>query len=672
MNDDREDPILDACLEEYLGGLHPPDMKARILAEHLARSTAPFPLSQRHQFDSISPTGVPVIKRARRSQRPQHRRWWPLVAAGTTVAAALVVGAVGGLLWKQQQGLRSAPRRIAQQEPMAAPVEVESDLASAPAVSSEPTRVSQPQPTVAPSAPLVAPAEVERASVGAPERLATVEMLEERPSPVSDAEVVRAINELIRAGWDTAGLEPAAALTEAEWCERVHSRLLGRSPTEAERAQFLAHKSPDKRAKLIDSLTRGDLYVEEFAGYWSELWTDVLLASAARPVQRGELAQYLRRSFAQGKPLDDIAFELLTATGGGQPGVQDYLLAHADNRGIHAQTTAHVSRTFLGMSLACAQCHDHPTSPLRQKTFWELNAFLRQLRLEAASGRDWRLVNQDFAGEGTTPQDAEIYYSQRDGLLKAAYPVFVDGSAIPRSGRLSDVDRRAWLAQFVVRSEEFRQAMVNRIWSQLFGRGFTTPVDDLGPHNLPSHPILLSKLAEQFAAHDFDARALIRWIASSEPFGLSSHLMGERSAGERFFACYPTASPAAKPILESLQDAGVLYAKARDSANGLAARVTPRAISDTRELADLDRALSAISGSGVEQSSAATAFGVLIMRSDMTNPKKIEHMFYATVHRAPTPREAVAVEKLLAGREQESPAILQYVWWALANSREAR
>ena len=52
----------------------------------------------------------------------------------------------------------------------------------------------------------------------------------------------------------------------------------------------------------------------------------------------------------------------------------------------------------------------------------------------------------------------------------------------------------------VVGSPDFSRAIVNRTWAQILGRGFTWPIDDMGPHNQPSHPELLNYLADQFAA----------------------------------------------------------------------------------------------------------------------------------------------------------------------------
>ncbi len=80
---------------------------------------------------------------------------------------------------------------------------------------------------------------------------------------------------------------------------------------------------------------------------------------------------------------------------------------------------------------------------------------------------------------------------------------------------------------------------MNRLWAHFLGRGFTHPVDDMGPHNPPSHPELLDGLAVQFQSHQYDVKSLVRWIVLSEAFGLS----GKASSGNG--QSYPEAAQVA-------------------------------------------------------------------------------------------------------------------------------
>ncbi len=134
------------------------------------------------------------------------------------------------------------------------------------------------------------------------------------------------------------------------------------------------------------------------------------------------------------------------------------------------------------------------------------------------------LIDQDFAGESGRPQEADLFFQLRNGVTKVAYPVFVDGTEIGRSGYVEEINRRKELGKLVVASEYLEKMAVNRMWGQFLGYGFTKPVDDLGPHNPPSHPELLDYLAAEFRKSSFDNKQLIKWIVLSKPYQLSSRV----------------------------------------------------------------------------------------------------------------------------------------------------
>src|SRR5262249_10368821 len=71
-------------------------------------------------------------------------------------------------------------------------------------------------------------------------------------------------------------------------------------------------------------------------------------------------------------------------------------------------------------------------------------------------------------------------------------------------------------------SEYLAQAHVNRLWAHFLGYGFTKPIDDMGPHNPPTHPELLAALAAELKTRSYNQKELMRWILLSEPYSLSS------------------------------------------------------------------------------------------------------------------------------------------------------
>jgi hypothetical protein len=318
----------------------------------------------------------------------------------------------------------------------------------------------------------------------------------------------------VRAYWEARHLTPSPPATDGEWCRRVYLDVLGRIPTVAELEAYFAAPAAERKLRLVTRLL-GEEYVEEYAGNWATLWVNLLIGRTGgtdpnSPVNREGLAQSLRRAFQRNMPYDRLVEAIVAAEGVNRPGAEqfngfvNFIAGSLDDNAV--QATAKTSQIFLGLQIQCTQCHNHPFNDWKQNQFWELNAFFRQTRVKTertdSGGRQAQLVNQDFAGENGEPAEAMLFYELRNGLSRAALPVFVDGTRLPNpSGRIAEVDRRKELARLIVGSEYLAPALVNRMWAHFLGYGFTKPVDDMGPHNPPSHPELLAALAQEFKSH---------------------------------------------------------------------------------------------------------------------------------------------------------------------------
>ncbi|VAX41440.1 hypothetical protein MNBD_PLANCTO02-2212, partial [hydrothermal vent metagenome] len=112
------------------------------------------------------------------------------------------------------------------------------------------------------------------------------------------------------------------------------------------------------------------------------------------------------------------------------------------------------------------------------------------------------------------------FYENRRGVMRAAYPQFAGKKVNPAP----EVNRRKELARLIATGEKplLAKAMVNRMWAHFMGYGFTHPIDDMGPHNPPTHPELLDKLTIKFVASGYDLKQLIRWICNSRLYHLTS------------------------------------------------------------------------------------------------------------------------------------------------------
>ena len=531
-------------------------------------------------------------------------------------------------------------------------------------------------------------------------------LLDETPaSAITDKDIIAYINEQIRKGWADAGIKQSEVASEYEWCRRVYLDLIGRIPSVEELHKFLGDKSKDKKAKLVDALLDSDNYVEEYARNWTTIYT-TLLIGRPKPdrddrrdmVDREGMQQYLRLAFLKNKSYDKLVYELVSATGSNKPGEEGYNGAVnflLDNLQENAATaTAKTARYFLGLQVQCTQCHNHPFNEWKQDQFWGMNAFFRQTKgLRSFEGQDVtsaRLENEDFAGEGGNPQEAEIYYELRNGLLQVAYPTFVDGTKISPVGYADEVNRRDELAKLMVKSEYLGLAIVNRIWAHFMGYGFTKPIDDLGPHNSPSHPELLARLGKEFSRQGHDLKRLMRWCVLSEAYSLSSkfgtnNAVDDPSLGNKpLFSHFYVRQMQAEELYESLLVATEAQKANRGSyeeqeklkgtwlAQFTLAFGTDEGDEATTFNGTIPQALMMWNGELIKQATSAEKGTFLhrIANGKMKPGARIDYLYEAALGRKPSATELGMANKLLAARGGDATAALQDVWWALLNSNE--
>jgi hypothetical protein len=524
---------------------------------------------------------------------------------------------------------------------------------------------------------------------------------------------VKYVNEQIAAGWADAGLQPSAAATDGEWCRRVHLDVIGRIPTTEELQRFLTNSSPSKRPELVGRLL-GEEYVDEYARNWTDVWTTVLIGRDVgnERVSRPGMRQYLRRAFSKNIPYDRLMEELVTATGAnanrrdvdGFNGAANFLSGKLEEMGVEnaVQATAKTAQIFLGLQVQCTQCHNHPFNKGKQNQFWEMNAFFRQTRalrrFDGSRDIQWvELVDEDWAGEGGNPQEAELYYELRNGLMKVAYPVFVDGTEVSKSGYLPGtmddgtpygVHRRRELAKLIKASPLFPKAIVNRVWAHFLGYGFTKPIDDLGEHNPPSHPELIDGLASRFREQSFDLRELVRWIVLSRPYALSSRTvasnakddpaLGEKPKFSHFYLRQMQAEQLYESLLTATQadkaQRAEEAAKKKDQwlSQFVIAFGTDEGDDATTFNGSIPQVLMMFNGDLIRQATSTGKGGFLdsVAASGASAKAKIDALYLAALARKPSAKEVAAANAILNARRGDVVGSLQDVWWAVLNSNE--
>src|SRR5207249_2616437 len=112
-------------------------------------------------------------------------------------------------------------------------------------------------------------------------------------------------------------------------------------------------------------------------------------------------------------------------------------------------------------------------------------------------------------------------------LLGGPFPKFKEGE-----------DRRAALAEWIVRKDNpfFAKVTVNRVWANLMGRGIVEPIDDFRASNPPVNEALLDALAQDFIAHNFDFRHLVRTIMKSRTYQLTARTLPLNQQDQTYFS----------------------------------------------------------------------------------------------------------------------------------------
>ncbi|QDV10618.1 hypothetical protein CA51_04680 [Rosistilla oblonga] len=512
------------------------------------------------------------------------------------------------------------------------------------------------------------------------------------------------IDKHIRQGWVDYELKPSPEAPDGLWCRRVYLDIIGRIPTPEELDEFLQDKSSDKDQRLVNKLLHDDRYTEEYARNWATIWTNVLIGQTGGNernslTSRPGMSKYLRDSFARNKPYNDMVFELVTATGSTKPGTENFngatnFLAMKVNDDQATLATSSTSRIFMGLQVQCTQCHNHPFNQWKQQKFWEFNSFFRQtraLRRYVPGTRDVshaELVDEDFAGEMGDPSKAIVFYELRNGVTRTAGPVFMDGTEVDVSGYVSDVNRREALGKMMIESEFMDKMIVNRMWAHFMGYAFTKPVDDLGPHNVASHPVLLDELGAEFRKASFDMKQLIQWIALSEPYRLSSQTtgsnasdnpqMGEPPKFTHFYLRQMSAEQLYQSLLSTAKSSGQgSYEQQEEKRNRwlqqfVTAFGTDEGDESTSFNGSIPQALMMFNGDLVKNATSIESGTFLgdLSRQNLKPIEKVNRLFLAGMGRRASRDELTIANKLLAARKGDQAEMLQDLWWAILNSNE--
>ncbi len=368
-------------------------------------------------------------------------------------------------------------------------------------------------------------------------RVASSELMVPRAAPVPAERFASAprnnfIDDLVLKQIEALQIAPAAGATDVQFVRRAYLDAIGVLPTPDETRAFLSGDAPDKRETLIDAL----LERPEFVDYWTYKWSDLFLLSSRNlpGPALNSFYRFIRQNVAANTPWDEFTTKILTAKGNTQSdGAANFFAMHQETTDL-TETT---SQTFLGMSITCARCHNHPLEKWTQDDYFGMANLFARVKMKAAPGGGIDVVPAQF-GEVVHPR-----------LGRAVAPRPLDGVALAAD---FGGDRRAELAEWMTAAENpyFTRALVNRVWQNFMGRGLVEPVDDLRLSNPASNAELMEALAADVVEHGYDVRHLIRTIMRSAAYQRSSTPSDPAQPDGKYYSQYIVHRLSAEVILD--------------------------------------------------------------------------------------------------------------------------
>lgn len=468
------------------------------------------------------------------------------------------------------------------------------------------------------------------------------------------------------------GIAPSGPADDATFLRRVYLDAIGTLPTAAEARAFLADAAPDKRAKLIDRL----LDRPEYADYWAMIWSDLLRVDKDAVTPRGAVAmtRWLRRQFAENRPYDEFARAILTARGSTAREGPAAFYAVMDSPEVASRS---VAQLFLGVRIACAQCHHHPSARWGQDDYFALAGF--------------------FTGVGrkALPTGAVGIFSTGGSDLphpRTGAPMPARALAAGPADFTGKPDRRTALADWMTAPNNpyFARAIANRLWAHYFGRGLVEPVDDLRPTNPATNEALLADLERHIRDAKYDLKAVTRTLLNSRAYQLSQETTASNADDVQNFSHAAAKALPAEVLLDAISQATGSPEKFNGWPEGHRAiqiwdnrmpsyffRIFGRPLRasvcecERSNEPSVAQALHLMNSSEIADKVQARAGTARRLADSTKTPAEIvEELYLGTLARWPSPRKCAALEAVFARPDADRRAATEDVLWALLNAKE--
>ena len=486
------------------------------------------------------------------------------------------------------------------------------------------------------------------------------------------------IDQRIAAAWDK-NVIPAPVADDAEFFRRVHLDLAGRIPSITEIRDFLDDDRPDKRRLWVDRILQADpddlSYRDAYVNHFANVWRAWLLGHANQQAlfQQPGLELWLRQRLRANLGYDQLVGGLLTQEPGNinrrfdsrDATASAFYLANELRPENLAGSTA---RLFLGVTLECAQCHDHPFAKWSRKQFWEYAAFFTDVSPSARQNQP-----------GAQSPRGEIKITGTDKVVKAH---FLDG----KEPTWKDDGTRRTLVEWMTASDNpfFARAAVNRIWAYFFGTSLAHQLDGAEEENTADHAALLNELARAFVAHKYDVKFLMRVIIASQTYQRTSAVGHPSQQDTRLLARMPLRGLSPEQLFDSLAVATELQSTApADEGVRFFGPPSPRAQfvakfptqePKTDYQTSILQALYLMNSDLVARQASAPKNRTLVTLAEQrtSTARKLESLYLVVLSRKPRPEESERFVKHVeaGGPAGEPKQALADVFWVLLNSPE--
>lgn len=338
------------------------------------------------------------------------------------------------------------------------------------------------------------------------------------------------------AEWQTASREldvlvkteskPADA---AALIRRITFDLTGLPPTleEIRAFQDSALRNPHSAFEsLVDRLLASPRYGEHWAQWWLDLARYADTDGFEYDAERGRAWQYrdwVIDALNRDMPFDEFVQKQIAGDLMGDETATGFLFAAPDMPDLNKQderrhvllndiTTA-VGSVCFGLTVGCAQCHDHPYDPISQADFYRLRAFFDNTVLPKERKPLGPFVRVFTEGVPASTVFVRGDFKRPGPAIQPALPR-IFGKTPPNTDRLA-------LAKWITGKNNaiFLRAMANRLWQQHFGKPLAAIPGDLGHQGeAPTNPALLDWLAAELPRQSWSLKRLHKVIVMSQHY----------------------------------------------------------------------------------------------------------------------------------------------------------